>query len=252
MREETEPKFCAVIPTFNNPRTIERVVHAVMDQVGDVVVVDDGSDEPAAQVLDRLGQHPHIHLVRRAKNGGKGAAVKDGLRHAEALGFTHGIQVDADGQHELGDISRLLATSRANPTALVLGRPVFDGSAPKSRTWGRQLSVFWVHMETGGAQIGDPLCGFRVYPLTRANRLRVRSCRMDFDPEFAVRWVWRGFPVVNVATRVRYLLEEEGGVSHFRLFEDNLRIAWMHSRLMMARVLMWLFCAFRSRPRRRN
>lgn len=231
-------KACVLIPTYDNPATIAAVVERVRRYVADVVVVDDGSAEAGRASVEALRATPGVHVHRRAKNGGKGAAVKDGFRVARDLGFTHALQVDADGQHALGDIPRLLAASEANPRALVLGAPRFDASVPKGRLYGRKLTIFWTTVETYGRRvITDPLCGFRVYPLDAAIAAGARGDAMDFDPEIAVRLVWRQVPVVNVETTVRYVPASEGGVSHFRMWKDNVLISWMHTRLVVAALL---------------
>ncbi len=239
MPEEAEWRPCVVIPTYDNPMTIERVVAGVQAHVHDVFVVDDAGGPEAQAALERLKSVAGVRVRHRAENGGKGAAVKDGLHAALAEGFTHALQVDADGQHALEDAPRLLAASRERPEALVLGRPVFDASAPKARLWGRKVSVFWVWLETLGkpGKIADPLCGFRVYPLEAAVAAQARGDRMDFDPEIAVRMVWMGLPVVNVDTKVRYVPPEEGGISHYRAFRDNVLVSLIHARLTIVRYL---------------
>lgn len=221
---------CAVVPTYDNPRTIERTVDGLA-ALAPVLVVDDGSHAPAREVVAALGRAGKATVLRLATNGGKGAAVRAGLKLARRLGYSHALQVDADGQHELTDAPRFLAAAAARPEALVLGAPLFDASAPRARLAGRKVTIFFVHLETGGAVIQDPMCGFRVYPLDQALRVLSPGWRMDFDIEVAVRLVWRGVPVVNLPTRVRYLSREQGGVSHFRALADNVRLSWMHTRL---------------------
>jgi glycosyltransferase involved in cell wall biosynthesis len=225
-------RLCAVVPTYDNPLTVRGVVERVRAHVPDVIVVDDGSSAPGRLAVEALARDGLARAVRLERNSGKGAAVKAGLRAARDLGFTHALQVDADGQHDVDDVPRFVEASRANPAALVLGQPVFDASAPASRRRGRLISRFWTDIETGGRRIiEDPLCGFRIYPLDAALRARARGDRMDFDPEIAVRMIWLGTPVVNLPTRVRYVPAEQGGVSHFRMFRDNVRISWGHARL---------------------
>lgn len=231
-------RVCAVIPTFDNPGTIASVVLAVRPLVEAVIVVDDGSAAPGREAVARLAERGTVIAVVRATNGGKGAAVKDGLREAAARGFTHALQVDADGQHDLADAPALLAAAAAQPDALVLGAPRFDESAPKGRLVGRKITQWWTNLETGGNVIEDPMCGFRVYPLPAAIDVRVPANRMDFDIEIAVRMAWARVPVVNLPVHVRY---PAGGVSHFQMVRDNLRISWMHSRLVMTRVFWRLF-----------
>ncbi|HVH42589.1 MAG TPA: glycosyltransferase family 2 protein [Labilithrix sp.] len=240
-------RICAVIPTFENAATLEDVVRAVREHVEDVIVVDDGSGPEARAVAERLATAGLARVVFRPHNGGKGAAVKTGLERARDDGFSHALQVDADGQHHTADIPRLLRESREDPAALVLGQPIFDASAPISRRIARKISVFWCAVETLSRRIGDPLCGFRVYPVAATLDARARGNAMDFDPEVAVRLAWAGHPVRHVPTRVRYVPRDEGGVSHYRLVRDTMLISVMHATLCflgLARLVRW--------PARRN
>ncbi len=240
---------CVIIPTYDNPTTIRGVVEGVGRSGLDVIVVDDGSGREAREALDAMAREGLCDLVRRSSNGGKGAAVKAGLERAAERGFSHALQVDADGQHALEDVPRLLEVARERPSALVLGQPEFDASAPRGRLMARKLSVFWADVETRGHVIADPLCGFRVYPVGEALAAGARGDGMDFDPEIAVRMVWRGVPVINVPTRVRYVPPEQGGVSHFRLVRDNAAIAWMHTRLVNLAIARAVSRALGSRTR---
>jgi glycosyltransferase involved in cell wall biosynthesis len=241
---------CVIIPTYDNPRTIAQVVASVREHLTDVIVIDDGSAQPAQHVLNEIGARGEAQIVRRERNGGKGAALKQGFALAHEQGYTHALQIDADGQHCSADIPRFLEAARQKPEALLLGSPQFSSDAPKARLWGRLISVFFVHLETGGRIIKDPLCGYRLYPLAAALACAPRSDHMEFDPEIAVRMVWRGVPVINVTTAVTYVSRAQGGVSHFKLVRDNLRISLMHSRLMtrmiMGRLFGWLVPALAS------
>ena len=240
-------RFCAVVPTYDNPATVRTVVEKLRAHLDDVIVVDDGSGPDGRAAVEALGRDGIAIAVHRERNGGKGAAVKTGLAAAHERGFTHALQVDADGQHDLADVPRFVETAREHPEALVLGRPVFDESAPKSRRVARRITTFWIRVETGSDVIGDAMCGFRVYPVEAALRANARGDAMDFDPEIAVRLVWRGLPVINLETRVRYLGESEGGVSHFRMFRDNVLISWLHARLTFGRVMRRIFGRFFER-----
>jgi glycosyltransferase involved in cell wall biosynthesis len=219
-----------VIPTYDNPDTVRAVVEAVGAHLP-VVLVDDGSGPAGREAVAAIGREGLAEVVHREQNGGKGAGVTTGFERARELGYSHALQVDADGQHELGDIDKFLAAAEAEPEALILGAPVYDESAPRGRLIGRQITRFWTNVETYGRVIDDPMCGFRVYPLEPAVEVAQRcGKRMDFDIEVAVRLVWAGVPVVNLPTRVRY---PEHGVSHFHMVRDNLRISWMHSKLVV-------------------
>ncbi|HVP66843.1 MAG TPA: glycosyltransferase family 2 protein [Anaeromyxobacteraceae bacterium] len=241
-------RACAVVPTYDNPRTVGAVVEELARHVPAVIVVDDGSGAEGRAAVDDLVSRGLAVLRRHERNRGKGAAVKTALVAARELGFTHALQVDADGQHDLKDVPRFLEAAKAAPGSVVLGEPVFDASVPPARLRGRKVSVFWTTLETGSRIIRDPLCGFRVYPVEAALRAGARGNRMEFDPEIAVRLAWAGTPVLNLPTRVRYLAPEEGGVSHFRMFRDNAWISWGHTRLCTLAVLRALL----GRGRRRT
>jgi predicted LPLAT superfamily acyltransferase len=230
---------CAIVPCYNHGAAVGDVVARLRAFGLPVVVVDDGSDADTANILDAL---PGIHLFRSGKNQGKGAAVSHGLREAARLGFSHGLQVDADGQHDLDDVPRFLERGRAAPEAVICGEPVFDASAPKSRLYGRLITRFWVWLESRGRVRGDAMCGFRLYPLAPTvalvERTRLAS-GMSFDIDVLVRLAWQGLPIESIRTRVVY---PQGGVSHFRVLRDNVRISGTHARLFL-RSLFW-------RPRR--
>ncbi len=232
-----ELRACALIPTYDNPRTVRAVVERVRAFVP-VVVVDDGSAAEGRAAVEALGREGLAQVTRRAQNGGKGAAVKTGFAFAHGLGYTHALQVDADGQHTLADIPRFLAAAQAEPDALILGAPEYDSSAPRGRLIGRKITLFWTDVEVGRGVITDPMCGFRVYPLRAALAAPRTGDRMDFDIEIAVRMAWMGVPIVNLPTKVRYLARDEGGVSHFHMLRDNLRIGWMHTRLSTTALLV--------------
>lgn len=245
---------CILIPTYNNPATLRAVVERARQDCPDVVVVDDHSAAAGQRAVEALTEEGIVHSRRLPENRGKGGAVKAGFALARELGFTHALQVDADGQHCFEDIQRFLAAARAHPAALILGAPIFDATAPKARLRGRQISIFWTTLETGCRRIiDDPCCGFRVYPVAEAIAAGALSDRMEFDPEIAVRMAWAGVPVLNLATRVRYLTAEEGGVSHFRPIHDNVLMSWMHTRLvcaLMARAVRRIFGGVYPRMRR--
>jgi glycosyltransferase involved in cell wall biosynthesis len=230
-----EPVFapCVVIPVYNHEHAIGAVVAGVCEQGVPVVLVDDGSSQACADVLQRLSAAPDVTLVRHEVNRGKGAAVVTGLRTASTLGYTHAVQIDADGQHTVSDVTRFIDEARQHPDAVICGRPIFDASIPRSRYYGRYLTHGLVWLETLSFELVDTMCGFRVYPLAMTLALLERTGvgpRMDFDTEVLVRLHWRGVRTRWLATQVRYPLD---GVSHFRLFRDNVRLTLMHVGLVL-------------------
>ena len=176
-------------------------------------------------------------LVRHDTNRGKGAAVLTGLGAAQSAGFTHALQIDADGQHNVDDAPLLIASSRARPEAMITGQPQFDASVPRMRLYLRYLTHAMVSVNTLTLTLRDAMCGFRVYPIARVLDIATRidfGQRMDFDIEVLVRLDWAGVPIVLLPTRVRY---PDGGVSHFQLFRDNARITSMHTRLFFGMLI---------------
>ena len=222
---------CAVIPVFNHETAVPAVVDALLGAGLPCVLVDDASSPACSAVLQQLAERDQVSLVRLPVNQGKGGAVMAGLREASRLGFTHALQVDADGQHDLRDVATFMQVSQLNPQALICGYPQYDASVPKGRLYARYLTHIWVWINSLSLQIPDSMCGFRVYPLPPTlaliNSVKLGK-RMDFDPEILVRLAWRNQPMRWLPTKVHY---PQDGLSHFRLFHDNALISSMHTKL---------------------
>ncbi len=226
-----------LIPAYNPGGQVVRVVEEVLQYWQPIWVVIDGSDDGSERLLDELaGKQAALTLLRHPYNQGKGSAVYTGVQQALAQGFSHVLTLDADGQHPASFIAEFMQCSQANPQAMILGVPVFAQDAPTVRVKGRKISNFWANLETLWAGIGDSLFGFRVYPLPDLQRVMQQTHfarRFDFDPEVVVRMVWNNVPVINRPAPVRYIAEEEGGISHFNYLRDNLLLIWMHTRLFL-------------------
>jgi glycosyltransferase involved in cell wall biosynthesis len=224
-----------LIPSYKPGPKVYDTVKAAREYWTPVWVVIDGSTDGTAEGLTTLAQSDAgLRILIRPYNGGKGAAVLDGMVAARAQGFTHILTMDSDGQHPAPSIPDFMAASQKDPRALVLGDPVFDASAPSLRVKGRKISNWWANVETLWQGIHDSLFGFRVYPiepLMKVMQGRPWMRRFDFDVEAAVRLCWRGLPVINIRAPVRYFRPDEGGVSHFNYWRDNTLLTWMHARL---------------------
>jgi glycosyltransferase involved in cell wall biosynthesis len=201
-----------------------------------VWVVVDGSTDGSAEALTALARDdPGLRVLLRARNGGKGTALLDGLRAAQCEGFTHALTMDADGQHPAERIAAFMEASADAPHAMILGDPVFDASAPGIRLRGRKVANWCTNFETLWAGIHDTLFGFRVYPIAPLIAVMQQTRwmrRFDFDPEAVVRLSWRGVPAVNLPAPVRYFSAGEGGVSHFNYWRDNVLLTSMYLRLV--------------------
>ncbi|MBO9515032.1 MAG: glycosyltransferase family 2 protein [Variovorax sp.] len=230
-----------LIPSYNTGERLFSTVQAARAQWNPVWVVIDGSTDGTGERLQEMAaSDPGLRVWILPENQGKGAAVLHGLRAAREAGFTHALTMDSDGQHPAGLIPAFMKASIARPETMVLGRPVFDASAPLLRVRGRRVSNGWTQLETLFAGIGDSLYGFRVYPIAALIATMSRQPwmrRFDFDTEAVVRLAWRGVKPVNIDAPVKYLTAEEGGVSHFHYVRDNLLLSWMHARLMVEFVL---------------
>ncbi len=231
---------CIIIPVYNHEVPLPRIMEGLRPYALPCILLDDGSRESCAEVIQGLSaRYPWARSVREDINHGKGHAVKAGILLAQRQGHTHAIQIDADGQHTLGDLDKFLQAAAENPEAVITGVPVFDGSIPKIRYYGRYLTHIWVCVNTLSFNIRDSMCGFRVYPVDTCAKLIQTTPlgnRMEFDTEILVRLYWQGVSIVSIATRVGY---PEDGLSHFRAFEDNARISLMHARLFFG--MLWRF-----------
>lgn len=228
-----------LIPVYNHEHAVGQVLAAVLANPVPCLLVDDGSAPACAEVLRELAasRPDRVELLRLPVNQGKGGAIIAGALHARGRGYSHVLQIDADGQHDSARIADFLALAEASPAALICGCPVYDESVPRARQIGRYLTHVWVWINTLSFAVRDAMCGLRVYPLESLAPLVERvplGRRMEFDIEVLVRLVWRGVRIVNVPVRVTYPAD---GVSHFRMWRDNALISGMHARLFAGMLL---------------
>ncbi|BDS07777.1 hypothetical protein NT6N_28170 [Oceaniferula spumae] len=231
-----------MIPSYNTGPLLEKTVRGALAVWQDVFVIVDGSTDGSADDLEKVAAGPdqRLRVHRLPENQGKGSAVLKGLELALEEGFTHALAMDADGQHPADYIAHYMAAGEKYPEALVLGQPVFDASAPALRVNGRKVSNWWANFVTGWWGIKDSLFGMRLYPLVplkKAFASTLFARRFDFDPEVVIRMCWRGTPLLNLPTPVKYLTEEEGGVSQFRYLRDNTLLTWMYFRLLIGAII---------------
>jgi len=224
-------KPVALVPVYNHAATAGAVVQALHALELPVILIDDGSNAECAAVLDTLVDAPATSLLRLPTNGGKGTAVIAGLREAHARGYSHALQLDADGQHDVAALPAFLDAMLGTPQAVIAGFPHYDTSVPAGRLFSRYATHVWVWINTLSLRIRDSMCGVRIYPLAATLPVldtMASKSRMEFDTEILVRLDWAGIPIRNLPVSVHY---PPDGVSHFRLWRDNVRISWMHTRL---------------------
>ena len=230
-------KYCVVVPHYNHVHQFEHFLPKIMAEGLSCIIADDASTADQQKKLREIvAPYENVHLVVNEENQGKGGATKNAILKAESLGFSHCIQIDADGQHNAGDLLRFVQESEKNPGTMICGKPVFDDSIPKVRLHGRKITLYIVVLETLSLSIKDGLCGYRVYPVAQFKELLARYSignRMDFDTEVLVKALWCGMQLKFIDTRVNY---PEHSVSHFRYLEDNLRLIALHTRLIIGMI----------------
>lgn len=234
-----------LIPSYNTGAVLLPTLKDALSSTSVPIwlVIDGSTDGSEAAAQELSTSEPRLKVIVKPENAGKGAAVRTGLQQALAEGYTHALVMDADGQHPAECIDQFFEYAEERPEAMVLGQPVFDENVPLERLYGRKLSVWMVQFEVGGRQVGDPLYGFRVYPiqpLLKVMDKRGRSDRYDFDPEVAVRLSWMGVPTVKVPAPVKYISREHGGISHFHYIRDNVRFVCLHIRLAVQAPYRWI------------
>lgn len=231
-----------MIPSYNTGQLLKITVTEALQQWLPVWVIIDGSTDGSEALLTPLQEaYPDtLVVIKIANNQGKGAAILSGIKAAKKQGFTHVLTMDADHQHPADYIQRFMQQSLDNPKMMILGEPIFDASAPMIRVQGRKISNWWANMETLNAGIHDSLFGMRIYPindLIAVMHTTTWARRFDFEPEIAVRMAWHGIAILNIATPVRYIAKEEGGVSQFKYGRDNVLLIGMHLRLLVGFLL---------------
>ena len=222
---------CVLIPVYNHPEKIEGIVHFIREKSLPVLLIDDGSESScASHLLAVSANDEQVNLVRLENNQGKGAAVCVGLAQLYSQGFTHALQIDADGQHDLNDVEQFLLLSHQYPKAVVSASRPYE-QMPSSRAKGRKITDFWVHINTLSHKIEDSMCGYRLYPLEASVKVIEKYAiapRMAFDTDILVKLYWEGTEVKHIKSDVSY---DQEAVSHFHLWKDNVGISLMHTRL---------------------
>jgi hypothetical protein len=252
----SSPPFRPVvlIPSYNTggPRLAQTVRDALAANVEVCVAIDGSTDGSADALVPLEVENTRLQVLRFTPNRGKGAVLQAAAEKLVEQGFTHAVAMDADGQHPGTAIPELIDKGRKNPEAVVMGQPVFGPEVPKARLYGRRLTIFWTELETLWCGLGDTLFGMRLYPLRPLLRAFAQTpCARgyDFDPEIAVRLCWLGCRPIPVAVPVRYFSAEEGGVSHFHYLRDNVKLTFLHFRLVPEFLLLrlWQIWKFRQR-----
>lgn len=230
-------KPCFILPVYNHPYYLHDLVEFLSAFHHPIIMIDDGSNVQCKQVIQQVKQQFDVIVLEHQHNQGKGQAVVSGLNYAIQAGYSHALQIDVDGQHDWQDVAKFLEIAQHYPQKMVIGQPIYGDDVPKKRLYGRYATHIWVWINSLSLQIKDSMCGFRVYPLTATAQILKRYSlrpRMGFDSEILVYLSWQGVAFVNVPTRVAY---PEDGISHFRMWEDNIELSKMHAQLFLGMLI---------------
>jgi glycosyltransferase involved in cell wall biosynthesis len=218
--------FCVIVPTYNNHKTLKKVLDSVLDFTPNVIIVNDGSTDSTQEILKSYSGLTQIH---HPKNLGKGRALRNGFRKAIEMKFEYAITIDSDGQHFASDIPNFIAEIQNEPNSLLIGsRNMTQENVPKKSSFGNKFSNFWFKFETG-IKLEDTQSGFRLYPLQLIPK-QFYTNKFEFEIEVIVRSAWKGITVKNIPIQVLYDPAER--VSHFRPFRDFTRISILNTVLV--------------------
>lgn len=218
---------CVIVPTYNNGKTLRRVIDSVLQHTSNIIVVNDGSTDQTAAIL---GDYPKLFQIHHEKNSGKGTALRNGFKKAVSLGFDYAITIDSDGQHFASDLPKFIEEIKTGGEALLIGsRNMTQDGVPKKSSFGNNFSNFWFWFETG-IRLEDTQSGYRLYPLRHIPKKYVTR-KFEFEIEVIVRSAWKGIPVKNIPIDILYDPAER--VSHFRPFKDFTRISILNTVLVL-------------------
>ena len=240
MSNETKAKLnelncCVIIPTYNNEKTLAKVIAEANSYSEHIMVVNDGSTDSTSTVLK---QFDFITICHYPKNRGKGFALRTGFKKAVEMGFDYALTIDSDGQHFPSDIPLFAEKAAEHPNTLLVGsRNLKQENMPGKNTFANRFSNFWFQLETG-QKLDDTQSGFRLYPLQKIKDIRFYTKKYEFELEVLVRSAWKGVPIISLPIHVFYAPKEER-VSHFKPFRDFARISLLNTILVLMTVF-WI------------
>lgn len=225
---------CVIIPTYNNEKTLQRVIDGVMVYTKSIIIVNDGATDSTPILLKK---YPFLEQIHFTQNQGKGSALRAGFKKSEQLGYDYAITIDSDGQHypdDFGVFFEALEAAENKDILLIGARNMTKAGAPKGNSFGNKFSNFWYWFETG-ISLQDTQSGYRLYPVKKINEKKYFTTRFEFEIEVIVKAAWNGVAVKNVPIKVLY--DEAERVTHFRPFMDFARISVLNTYLVIVALL---------------
>ena len=233
----SEINGCVIVPTYNNEKTLARVLDGVLELVpaDRLIVINDGATDSTPKILEKFAES--IHILVNDSNQGKGFALRKGIKKAIELGFDNAITIDSDGQHFPSDLPLMIKTAIDNPGTVLMGsRNMQQEGVPQKSSFGNKFSNFWFKLETG-ITLPDTQTGFRLYPLKPLKKMRLFTRKFELEIEIIVRLAWKNVPFKPVPIQVKYDPDER--VSHFRPGRDFFRISVLNSVLVLFALLYY-------------
>jgi len=196
---EGKPFLVVGIPAFNEERTIAKVVLEAQKYADKVVVCDDGSTDMTGEIAERLG----AVVIRHERNFGKGVALRSLFGAGRKMGADVFVTLDADGQHDAGEIPRLVEPILRDGADVVIGnRFSFDASVPAVRRWGNRVLSFLTNLSAGGVE--DTQSGFRAYSRKALDVIDVTEDGLGVDSQILFDAKEKNLRVVEVSVSVKY------------------------------------------------
>lgn len=221
---------CVIIPTYNNDKTLKRVIDQVLEVIPSdrMIVVNDGSTDATSEILALYDEK--ITILKNETNQGKGFSLRKGFKHANQRGYAYAITMDSDGQHFASDLPKMIEACAAHPNTVIMGsRNMEQEGVPGKSSFGNKFSNFWFKVETL-ITLPDTQTGFRVYPLAPLKKMRLFTSKFELEIEVIVRLAWKNIPFKAIPIQVKYDADER--VSHFRPGRDFFRISVLNSILV--------------------
>lgn len=231
-----EQRCCVLIPTYNNQKTLEKVITDTLEYTSHIVVVNDGSTDTTTQILEKFKDI--ISIVNFQVNCGKGLALREGFKFALSKNYRYAISIDSDGQHYPEDLEAFLVKIKEQPDSLIIGaRNMEQASVPGKSSFGNKFSNFWFELETG-IKMPDTQSGYRLYPIEKLKNITFHTTRFEFEIEVIVKAAWAGIAVIPLPVGVFYPTKEER-VSHFRPTKDFFRISVLNTCLVPLAIIWY-------------
>lgn len=217
---------CILIPAYNAEKTILAVVRECLQHGLPVVLVDDGSTDATSGQLTGLP----VTLLRHGRNLGKGAALKTGFAWAMKSGFEGVVTVDADGQHDVSAIPRLVVSAQGGNWGILIAsrHTQFEQMAGLRKFWNR-IGVWCIWKRTG-FDITDSQSGFRCYSCDVVRNVSLESDGYDLEMEIMLKAWKRGYTVGSLPIAARVV--DGRATSHYRPFRDTVDISMTFLRNM--------------------